>query len=243
MIELLNVTKIYNRGRHNEFSAVRGITLELIAGECVIIKGPSGSGKSSLLSLIGCMHRPTSGRIRLHGAEAARVVGSANPAEPVEVTSLPERYLTEIRRQLFGFIFQQFNLVRGITALENVMLPAYPLGVPRSVIRKNALELFDSLGIAHRATARIEHLSGGEQQRVAIARALITRPTALIADEPTAHLDSNLSREFLAIVEKLKLAGTTLIIASHDPLVYDSPLADKVVEVRDGLLLSPGSSR
>ena len=243
MIELRDVTKIYNRGRHNEYGAVRGVSLELFAGECVIIKGPSGSGKTSLLSLIGCMNRPTSGRIRLNGAEASRVVGSADPTEPIEVTSLPERVLTEIRRQLFGFIFQQFNLVRGITALENVMLPAYPIGLPRTVIKRQALELFDSLGIAHRAAARIEHLSGGEQQRVAIARAMINRPPVLIADEPTAHLDTNLSREFLAIVEKLKERGATLIIASHDPLIYDSPLADKIVEVRDGLLVSGGSSR
>jgi putative ABC transport system ATP-binding protein len=141
---------------------------------------------------------------------------------------------------MFGFVFQQFNLVRGISALENVMLPVYPTGQHRSAIRKRAAELLADFGVSHRAPERVELLSGGEQQRVAIARALVNSPRVLIADEPTAHLDTALSREFLDIAASLKAAGTTLIIASHDPLVCQAPFVDRVVEMRDGLLVTSG---
>jgi putative ABC transport system ATP-binding protein len=238
MIELIDVTKVFNQGEANEYRAVRGISLELIAGESLVIKGPSGSGKTTLLSMLGCMNRPTSGRIRLTGDTIAGLVGSA-PSDSVEVTTLPERYLTAIRRRMFGFVFQQFNLIRGITALENVMQPAYPVGIPRRQIRHEAEELLASLGVGHRQKALIEHLSGGEQQRVAIARALINKPSVLIADEPTAHLDSKLACEFMDIAADLKSKGTTLIIASHDTLVHESSLADRKIVVRDGLLVDP----
>ena len=151
-----------------------------------------------------------------------------------ELTSLPERFLTEIRRAAFGFIFQQFNLVRGITALENVMLPAYPLGGPHPELKKRAQELLELFGIGSRALSRAEWLSGGEAQRTAIARALINNPGIIIADEPTAHLDTKLSREFMKIVGYLKEQGKTVIIASHDPLVYEAPVIDRVVTMRDG---------
>lgn len=238
MIELIEVTKTFNRGAANEYRAVRGISLRLSAGESLMIKGPSGSGKTTLLSMIGCMNRPTSGRIRLTGETITDIVDSDSP-ESVEVTTLPERFLTEIRRRMFGFVFQQFNLIRGITALENVMQPAYPVGRPRRQIHQDATELLASLGVGHRQSALVEHLSGGEQQRVAIARALINKPSVLIADEPTAHLDTTLSREFMTIAAQLKKQGTTLIIASHDPLVYESDLADRSIFVRDGLLVPP----
>ncbi|MFZ4854838.1 MAG: ABC transporter ATP-binding protein [Desulfuromonadaceae bacterium] len=242
MIELIDVTKTFNRGAANEYRAVRGITLELAAGESLIIKGPSGSGKTTLLSMIGCMNRPTSGRIRLTGETIARLVDT-DASGFVEVTSLPERFLTAIRRRMFGFVFQQFNLIRGITALENVMQPAYPVGRPRRQIQHDATELLASLGVGHRQTALVEHLSGGEQQRVAIARALINKPSVLIADEPTAHLDTVLSREFMAIAAQLKTRGTTLIIASHDPLVYESDLAERTIVVRDGVLVTADGER
>jgi putative ABC transport system ATP-binding protein len=238
MIELTDVTKVFNRGAANEYHAVRGISLTLVGRESLIIKGPSGSGKTTLLSMLGCMNRPTSGRIHITSDTVAELVG-ADPANPIDVTALPERFLTAIRRRMYGFVFQQFNLVRGISALENVMLPAYPVGTPRRQIEQVAKELLASLGVAHRQDATIEHLSGGEQQRVAIARALINSPEVLIADEPTAHLDTALSREFLAIAADLKARGTTLIIASHDPLVYESDLADRTIVVRDGLLVDP----
>ena len=151
-----------------------------------------------------------------------------------EVTSLPERFLTEIRRRTFGFIFQQFHLVQGLTVLENVMLPAYPTGEPHAVLRERALGLVELFDMSRKAESKVEWLSGGETQRVAIARALINSPAVVIADEPTAHLDTKLAREFLEILGDLKNRGTTVIVASHDPLVVDSPIVDRVVRLRDG---------
>jgi len=219
MIELNNVIKTFNEGKPNEFVAIRGISLSIEANKATVFKGPSGSGKTTLLSLIGCMARPTSGRIWLLGKE---------------ITSLPERFLTDKRRRTFGFIFQQLNLIRGLTALENVMLPSYPLGEKYSSIRKRGLDLFTHFNIASRSNERIESLSGGEAQRVAMVRALMNDPSVVIADEPTAHLDTKLSLEFMDILGRLKKEGKTLLIASHDPLVCDSGVVDKVINLRDG---------
>jgi putative ABC transport system ATP-binding protein len=219
MIELKDIRKVFNSGKPNEFPAVRGISLSIEARKVTVLKGPSGSGKTTLLSLIGCMARPTSGRIRLLGRE---------------ITSLPERFLTEIRRKTFGFIFQEFNLIKGITALENAMLPAYPLGENVFSIRKRALHLFELFNIAPKALSKAEWLSGGEAQRVSIARALLNNPSVIIADEPTAHLDTTLSLEFMNILGKLKEDGRTILLTSHDPLVYESGMVDRVVNLRDG---------
>ncbi len=222
MIELREVTKVFNAGQPNEFAAVRGVTLTLNHCGATAFIGPSGSGKTTLLSLIGCMARPTSGRIVVDGEL---------------VSSLPERFLTEIRRRTFGFIFQQFNLIRGLTARENVMLPAYPTGAPLRQIRDEAERLLDRLGLAAKAEARVEWLSGGEAQRVAIARALINNPSVIVADEPTAHLDTALSMEFLEIMRGLRNEGRTLLVASHDPLVYESDVIRQTVRLRDGRLI------
>ncbi|MGE5894573.1 MAG: ABC transporter ATP-binding protein [bacterium] len=232
MIELRNVRKGFNIGKPNEFIAVDGVDLDVEANRVTVLKGPSGSGKTTLLGLIGCMLRPTSGRIKLLSASISWSSGTQTP-EGIEVTSLPERFLTDIRRRTFGFIFQQFNLIKGITALENIMLPAYPCK-ERSAFRKRALELLDLFNISGKGETRVEFLSGGESQRVAIARALINDPAVVIADEPTAHLDTKLSEEFMGIVSQLKTQGKTAIIASHDPLVYESPFVDRVVNIRDG---------
>jgi len=222
MIRLKDVRKVFNAGRPNEYAALLGITLDINPGEVTVLRGPSGSGKTTLLSIVGCMARPTSGRVWLDGRE---------------LTSLPERFLTEVRRSTFGFVFQQFNLIKGITALENAMLPAYPTGRGHSAIREKATELFGLFGIAGKARNRVEWLSGGEAQRVAIIRALINDPVVIIADEPTAHLDSKLSTEFMEIFRGLRDGGKTVIISSHDPLVYDSGVADRVVDIRDGKTL------
>jgi len=219
MIKLKEVRKVFNSGKPNEFAAIRGINLSIEANKATVLKGPSGSGKTTLLSLIGCMARPTSGRIWLQGKE---------------VTSFPEKFLTEIRRTRFGFIFQQFNLIKGITALENAMLPAYPLGQKFAIIRKRGLELFKLFNIAPKAHLKAEWLSGGEAQRVTIVRALMNNPAIIIADEPTAHLDTTLSLELMDILTRLKAEGKTLLLASHDPLVCDSRMVDRVVNLRDG---------
>jgi putative ABC transport system ATP-binding protein len=219
MIELRDVRKVFNQGRLDELTAVNGVTLAIDAHSVTVLTGPSGSGKTSLLGLIGCMARPTEGRIFVAGRE---------------MTSLPERFLTDVRRRTFGFVFQHFHLVRGITALENVMLPAYPLGESRGRLERRARELLETLGIGGRASARADWLSGGEAQRVAIARALINDPRVIIADEPTAHLDTKLSQEFMEIVQALRAREKTIVIASHDPVVFDSPFVTRTVGIRDG---------
>ncbi len=225
MIALQDISKVYNAGQASEFVAIRGVNLVVAAGEALALKGPSGSGKTTLLGLVGCMARPTSGRIILRDQE---------------MTSLPERFLTAVRRQTFGIIFQQFNLIRGITVLENVMLPAYPRGERHSVLKKRAIGLLELLNLADKAAVQVEWLAGGEAQRTAIARALINDPAILIADEPTAHLDTALSREFMEIMRRLKQDGKTLLIASHDPLAYGSDVIDRIVEMRDGMIVAAG---
>jgi putative ABC transport system ATP-binding protein len=242
MIKLLNVRKGFNLGRPNEFIAVKGATLSLAAHQITVLKGPSGSGKTTLLSLIGCMARPTSGRILLDNilGETNMFAGGGDSAE-IDVTSLPERFLTQIRRRTFGFIFQQFNLVKGVSVLENVMLPSYPLGGKHGRARKRALSLLDLLDLKSRASARVEWLSGGEMQRVGIARALMNDPAVIIADEPTAHLDSKLSMEFMQIISRLRDQGTPTIIASHDPLVFDAGTVNRVVSIRDGMVVGEGT--
>ncbi len=225
MIYLHDISKVFNTGKPNEFLAINDITLTIEFQKATALKGPSGSGKTTLLSIVGCMTKPTSGRITL---------------EDREMTSLPERFLTAVRRRTFGIIFQQFNLIKGLSPLENVMIPAYPLGEQYDLLKKRAMDLLDMLNIADKAFSKVEWLSGGEAQRTAIARALINNPAIIIADEPTAHLDTRLSAEFMEILKHLKDEGKTIIVASHDPIVYESDAIDRVVEMRDGTTLSAG---
>lgn len=222
MIHLINIKKIFNVGNPNEFVALEGVSLTIDPRKVTVFKGPSGSGKTTLLSLLGCMARPTSGRIMLFDRE---------------ITSLPERFLTEIRRTTFGFIFQQFHLIKGITALENVMVSAYPGGEKFSSLRKRAMNLLELLDLSSKGTLKVEWLSGGEAQRVTIARALMNNPSIIIADEPTAHLDTKLSKEFMEIMKRLKGEGKTVLIASHDPIVHESEIVDRVIEMRDGRII------
>ena len=219
MIDLVNVKKVFNAGNPSEFSALNSINLLIDENQVTVLKGPSGSGKTTLLSIIGCMSRPSAGRVKLQGRE---------------ITSLPERFLTDIRRNTFGFIFQQPNLIKGISVLDNVMLPAYPLGEKRSHLRVKAMKGLAELNIGNKAASKVEWLSGGEAQRASIVRALINDPHIIIADEPTAHLDTKLSYRFMEIIEKFKAEGKTVIITSHDPLVYESSMVDTVVNLRDG---------
>ena len=222
MIQLKDVKKVFNMGKPNEFVAIDGVSLQIDFEKVTVLKGPSGSGKTTLLSILGCMARPTSGRIMLADRE---------------ITSLPERFLTEIRCRTFGFIFQQFNLIKGITAIENVMVPAYPSGEKYARLKERAMYLLEDFDLARKATSKVEWLSGGEAQRVTIARALINSPSVLIADEPTAHLDTKLSRELMDIVSKFKDEGKTILIASHDPIVHDAAIVDRVVDMRDGRIV------
>ena len=228
MLELANIRKVFNQGQHNEYWALKGIDLEIPPARVSVLKGPSGSGKTTLLTILGCLARPTEGRVRLNGED---------------ISGLPERFLTEIRRRTFGFIFQQFNLIRGLSAVENIILPGYPGGTPRAQLLARAEALLADLQLAHRRDAKVEWLSGGEQQREAICRALITDPEILVADEPTANLDSTLSAEFLAILRRLAEAGRTVILTSHDPLVVESEVVDRVYSLRDGRLIEVVDTR
>ncbi len=225
MIELHAIHKAFNQGRENEFWAIRDIDLRIAENQVTVLRGPSGSGKTTLLTIIGCLARPTSGRVRLRGRD---------------ISGLTERFLTDIRRHSFGFVFQQFNLIKGITVLENVMAPAYPLGLDYATLQGRAMALLEQMELAHRASSQVEWLSGGEAQRAAIARALINDPEVIIADEPTANLDTDLSNRFLEIVETLREQGKTLLLTSHDPLICESRVVDTVVEMRDGRLVDMG---
>ena len=179
MISLNQVTKLYNEGQPNEFAALKEAQLDIARDSLVVFKGPSGSGKTTLLSIIGCMARPTSGRVTIDGRR---------------VSGLPESFLTRERRSTFGFVFQRFNLVRGLTVMENVVLPAAPLGGDPRAVADSARDRLEALGLGAKADTLVEHLSGGETQRAAIARALINDPPVLIADEPTANLDTELAK-------------------------------------------------
>ncbi len=225
MIELSHINKTFNMGKANAFEALKGIDLRIEMGRMTVFKGPSGSGKTTLLSIIGCMSRPTSGRITVKGRET---------------TSLPERFAAGIRRDTFGFIFQDYNLIRGLTVLENVMIPVYPTGRKYSIVKEKAQDLIRQLNMTPKVHEKVENLSGGEQQRVAISRALINNPSVIIADEPTAHLDTELSRQFMALMVGFKKEGKTILIASHDPLVSGYDGVDRVVGLRDGEIVENG---
>lgn len=222
MIELNQVSKAFNQYRPNECWALREISLHLDRGGITVFKGPSGSGKTTLLTLIGALARPTVGRISVEGRL---------------LSNLPERFLTEVRRHTFGFVFQQFNLIRGLTVLENVMLPAYPLGRPYRELVNAAQKLLDRFGLGAKAASKVEWLSGGEAQRTALARALMNDPAVLIADEPTANLDSALSREVLTLLDELAGQGRTVLISSHDPLVFEAIQVNRVIELQDGRVI------
>jgi putative ABC transport system ATP-binding protein len=219
-----DVSKIFNVGMPDEMTALKGVSIEIMRGQTAVLKGPSGSGKTTLLGLIGCMARPTSGSVVVNGRD---------------VSKLPEKFLTSIRRKTFGFIFQQFNLIRGLSVLENVMLPLYPRDVPLSPMVLRARALLEELGIGGKAAQKVERLSGGEQQRTAIARALVNDPDIILADEPTAHLDTKLSEEFLSILAGLRAKGKTIVIATHDPLVFEKDFIDRTINIGHGRVLGP----
>ncbi|MCD6186917.1 MAG: ABC transporter ATP-binding protein [Desulfuromusa sp.] len=224
IVEQLN--KIYHRHQPDEVVALQDISLQISPGEVIALTGPSGSGKTTLLSLLGCMSRPTSGSVQLRGRN---------------VSKLPERFLAQIRRETFGFVFQQYNLLRDVSVLENVMLPLYPSAQSFREMKKSAATVLERFELSGMTQKKVNQLSGGEQQRVAIARALITNPDVIIADEPTAHLDHDLSQDLLQILSDLNADGKTIIIATHDPGVYQSPLIQRRFNLRHGQIVEDGN--
>ena len=220
ILEATGLVKVYRRGA-SEVRAVDGIDLDVAAGEFMSIMGRSGSGKTTLLDLLGCLLRPTSGELSIDGRS---VIGAT------------DRELATIRRERVGFVFQEFNLIPTLTALENVMLPLR-YGPRRRDGRERATELLELVGLGARATHRPTELSGGEQQRVAIARALVNEPAVILADEPTGELDSTTSGQLLETLRGLNDdRGVTIIIVTHDAGVAGA--TDRVVRLSDGRVIA-----
>lgn len=216
-LRVTHVTKRYGSGA-TEVAAVRDVSLEVAAGEVVLIMGPSGSGKTTLLSMLGALLKPTEGTIELDGEL---------------LSALSERRLPAIRRHRFGFIFQDFNLLSALSALENAALVAELAGAKRSEARRKAAALLTDLGLGERLDFSPEKLSGGEKQRVAIARALVNDPALILADEPTANLDSKIGHEIMRLLRGIaKEQGRSIVIVSHDERIKD--IADRVLWLEDG---------
>ncbi len=220
IIELRNVHKTYQMGKVS-VQAVRGVSLKVSKGEFIAIMGPSGSGKTTLLNMIGCLDVPTRGEILLKG---------------VNINTLSRSELAEIRGKTIGFVFQSFNLIQTLSALENVQLPMIFQGVPKDVRVKRAKELLSRLGLEARMHHKPAELSGGQQQRVAIARALANNPDVIIADEPTGNLDSKAGREVMAVFKELNLQGTTIVLVTHEEHI--ARYASRIIHLKDGKIQS-----
>lgn len=219
LVELQGVTKIYRLGEV-EVPALRGVDLAVSPGDFLALMGPSGSGKSTLLHVLGLLDRPTAGRVLWEGLDVTRLNGGR---------------LAELRGRRIGFVFQMFNLVPNLTALENVELPLVFLGVPGRERRRRAQEVLERLGLGDRLRHRPNQLSGGQQQRVALARALVTDPALLIADEPTGNLDTATGKEILGLFTQLNGQGRTIVLATHDPEA--AAVAKARLRLRDGQIM------
>jgi putative ABC transport system ATP-binding protein len=220
VIRVVDIRKDYLQG-DNVVHALRSVTLEVAPTEFVAVMGPSGSGKSTFMNLIGCLDRPTAGSYELDG---------------IEVGTLSPRALATVRNQKLGFIFQGFNLLPRLDAIDNVMLPMLYAGVPESVRRERAQVALELVGLGTRVHHRPSEMSGGQQQRVAIARALVNAPSLVLADEPTGNLDSRTSVEIMAILQKLNSAGATIVLVTHEPDI--ATYCSRIVTFRDGVVVS-----
>lgn len=214
------MSKIYNPGE-NEVRALDHVSLSIGEREFVTIIGQSGSGKSTLMNMLGCLDVPTSGKYFLHGQD---------------VSGMTDNELSDIRNQEIGFIFQGFNLIAGLSALENVELPLIYRGVGRGERARLAKEALSKVGLADRMTHKPAEMSGGQQQRVAIARAIAQAPPIILADEPTGNLDSTSTKEIMQILHELHEEGRTVILITHDPEIAAE--AKRVVKIKDGRIVS-----
>jgi putative ABC transport system ATP-binding protein len=220
MIELSQVSRIFAVG-DQQVAALRGIDLNIAAGDYVSIMGPSGSGKSTLLNLIGLLDRPSSGTYRLDGGD---------------VTDLTDEQQAKVRSEKVGFVFQSFHLVPRLTAAMNIELPLILAGIPAAERKARVAQLLENYGLADRADHRPDQLSGGQRQRVAIARATSMHPTVLLADEPTGNLDQTTGKEVMNLLEQLVAQQVTLIVVTHDPAIGGR--ATRQVRMVDGQIIS-----
>jgi putative ABC transport system ATP-binding protein len=220
MIEFEDLKKVYIMGEE-EVAALAGVSLRIARGEHVAVVGPSGSGKSSLMNILGGLDRPTAGHYRFDGDD---------------VGSFDDNQLAEFRRRRIGFVFQSFQLLPRLTALQNVELPMIYAGVPAGERRERATQLLERVGLGPRKSHRPTQLSGGQQQRVAIARSLANNPDLLLADEPTGALDTHTGQEVLALFRELNQEGLTLVLVTHDAGI--AAQAHRRVSFLDGLIVS-----
>ena len=220
VIQVTDLVKDYSRG-DNVVHALRSVSVSVSKGEFVAVMGPSGSGKSTFMNLVGCLDRPTGGSYLLDG---------------VEVTRLSPTQLADLRNQKIGFIFQGFNLLPRMDALDNVALPMVYGGVPKQVRQRRAEVALEAVGLGARKHHRSNELSGGQQQRVAIARALVNAPSLILADEPTGNLDSRTSVEIMAILQRLNGAGATIVLVTHEPDI--ATYCSRTVVFKDGVVVS-----
>jgi putative ABC transport system ATP-binding protein len=220
LIRLEHISRRYEMGSET-IHALRDVSLNIQRGEYVAIMGPSGSGKSTLMNVIGCLDTPTSGTYELNGTN---------------VSDMDDDELAEIRNREIGFVFQTFNLLARSSALHNVELPLIYAGLPSDERRDVALEALQHVGLADRVTHKPNELSGGQRQRVAIARALVTRPSIILADEPTGNLDSRTGAEIMDLFEALWAKGNTIILVTHEEAI--ARRARRIVRILDGLIAS-----
>ena len=221
IIETKSLVKTFNQGKNNEVSPVKKVNLSIEENTCTVLKGASGSGKTTLLTMLACLAKPSSGEYHCLGKQVSR---------------WSEKFLTSFRRQHIGVVFQQFNLISGFTTAQNLALPLIPLGYSSKKINQLVSVVAESVGMSHRLNFKVDTLSGGEMQRVAIARALVNEPTILLADEPTAHLDSDNSKQILEIFAALKNNGKTILMTTHDPLVEQHAMIDQTIIMKDGTI-------
>ena len=218
IIKLEEIKKDYYMGSQ-AITVLKGITLDIFKNEYVALMGPSGSGKSTLMNILGCLDSPTGGKYILNGKDVSKMLDDD---------------LAEVRNSEIGFVFQQFNLLPRLSAAENVALPLIYAGISKKVRIERALEALDKVGLADRSHHKSNELSGGQIQRVAIARALVNNPAILLADEPTGNLDSKTSVEVMEIFGKIRAAGNTVILVTHEEDI--AAYAHRVVRLRDGLV-------
>ena len=220
LIELRDVYKIYGEGLESEVRALDGVSLDIEKGEFVAVVGQSGSGKSTMMNVLGCLDIPTRGTYRLDG---------------VDVRELSDKELSRIRNKQIGFIFQQYNLIQNLTVLENVELPLIYQGIDPIDRRELAIQALARVGLADRAQHKPTQMSGGQQQRVAIARAISTHPPIIMADEPTGALDSRTGHEVLGFLQQLNKEGSTVILITHDNGI--AATARRIVRIADGKII------